>query len=259
MYNISLKIDRIHISQYLINYSELNRIRKGSSKKNIQYMTEFKNIAFHLDKVSYDIVRKGLKDLPYEVVDGIPYKNMFDNVSRFLVKISELESLDNIIKEVEKDKLEIESEWLKNQKLISKFLSTLGINDNRNVDIYLVPKFLLAGRYYNGKYIEWALRNDFPNYNSIYITHELIHNYIHDNDLIEDKEINEVVTMILSDRVLYFKLNHKHSNIDYSQARETHMSKEILNDLIDKGEKYFYQHENSTSIRDLISYINSLI
>ncbi len=255
MYNIDLITNPIHISQYIITNSDIKRIRTDARKEETIELTNFRNKAFDLNKSLYHVLDSGFKDLPFEPTDEFPYKNTFADLQKYLIEISKLEELSQIISRIEGQMKKIKNEWENNYLEVSNLLNKLNINGDDALTVYLVPNCLKAGRYYYGKYIEWGYRNDFNNYNTIYLWHEVVHHHLFKNNLCNNKDLNEVVTMIISDRYLYSKLNNENSNITISDSRKTSIPVNELNKILTLGAEHLVRKNGELSIEELVLFV----
>lgn len=98
----------------------------------------------------------------------------------------------------------IKNEWDKNFAFTSEFICSLGIKIKRDFDVYITHPGQIAG-YNRGDNIIWTYQNDWPNYNTVYLWHEILHSY--KAIRASGKVISESIIEIITDNEMRVRLN----------------------------------------------------
>jgi len=128
----------------------------------------------------------------YKTSQGVDYKGLgveFDNFISELITTNEYKKLKEQTKESKENVL---NEWEGNFKVTSKYISDLGFEVIGEHKVYLVHPGLKAGHNIGNGKIIWSHQEYWPNYNTIYLWHEILHSYIEQGD--EGHALIELIT-----------------------------------------------------------------
>ncbi len=192
MRNLKVKfvINKNFLVKYCIrNYGE-DRFNKNAVLEEKGNIIEFQDIAWKKSKALYEMVCK------YWNVDE------WDNDGRrYIEELSKIDIFQKIYHNTEINIPLIEKEWEKNYKKTSVYISSLGIDLNGEFEICLINSALLAGTNLGNNKILWAYREDFPNYNTIYIWHEILHS------VFDKSDIEHALIELITDNEIRYLLN----------------------------------------------------
>ncbi|MDD5638875.1 MAG: hypothetical protein PHO28_03150 [Candidatus Pacebacteria bacterium] len=115
-----------------------------------------------------------------------------------------------ILKETTQYKNSVKRQWDHNQNFVLNYLEEmLGQKlPNLSLPVYIIHPKLKEGRINSKKSIIWGHSEDWPNYSTVYLAHELLHilfNYYK----IPQNKISHAIIELISDNELRIKLNKK--------------------------------------------------
>lgn len=167
---LSFEIDE----NYLISNVLSGRKPALEYKKDI---VTFQDEAWKISKDSYNLLRGEL------FPDSVSEKNLKNLVS-FLKKAKELNSYKKLLKQTSSYKGLVEKQWNKNLKEASLIIKELtGLDLDKSLTVYITHPAFNRGRYLGNNKIAWSHGEDFPNYSTVYLWHEILHSYLEKNDL----------------------------------------------------------------------------
>ena len=148
------------------------------------------------------------------------FKKSFGNAGLSLEKISlEIFKSREFLRtysETEKYLNEIKKQWKKNEKCVfNYFEKILGLNlNNQNIKIYIFHPDIYNGRSESElNIILWSHPEEWKNYNSVYIAHEILHILL-DNKISDGEyEIMHTIIELATDYELKKRLNEKGGDI----------------------------------------------
>lgn len=139
---------------------------------------------------------------------------------RYLSAIKRNKFFKKIVVQTQQYRAFCQKQWLKNYKIASRFIQYVtGFVLDKKIDVYLTHPGL-----YNGDFlikqniITWGYREEWPNYQSVYLWHEVLHSYLdvdpryrwlravayHDGE----SDFEEGVIELVADETLRSLLNH---------------------------------------------------
>ena len=93
-------------------------------------------------------------------------------------------SFQKILSEVEEYLEECRQEWLGNYEVAFRTMTEVtGIDFHREFDVYISHPKLQEGCHFADKKIAWGHYNEFPNYITVYLWHEVMHDYMKFDDV----------------------------------------------------------------------------
>ncbi|MBX9686476.1 MAG: hypothetical protein K2X27_07225, partial [Candidatus Obscuribacterales bacterium] len=188
------------INQNYLVYSLLrDRALSDADKAALQRIREFKNFAWEQDQEAYRLLSSGPSE--HAILTKM---NLQDIAKRSEVLLSKLVQNKTFL-ELQKETMQaldlIRAEWEKNQLKTHDIMSDLsGLELKGDHKVVVTHPALHQGINSNG-IICWTNRNDWPNYNTIYIWHEILHSFLPCGD------IEHAVIQFLSDNELRVRLN----------------------------------------------------
>ncbi len=170
-----------------------------SSTKHQKDIVAFQNYAWRKCKPCYNLLVGRL--FAKEVVDGELHK-ITKHLPNWLNDLKERKSYQKIRLQTEKYLNSVKHQWEKNYPTASKVVMELtGLNLDRKLDVYITHPSLKNGSYKGGNVIEWGHHEDWLNYATVYLWHEILHSYVGRSD--KEHAVIELVT----DEELRVRLN----------------------------------------------------
>ncbi len=81
-----------------------------------------------------------------------------------------------LLHETDAYRLSVESQWQKNERAVLSFLETFGLRLPANtIRVFITHPLLWNGRTVDDRTIVWGHPEDFPNYSTVHLCHELLH------------------------------------------------------------------------------------
>lgn len=136
-------------------------------------------------------------------------KNLIDIAQKGFLKLEEIREdprLLRLVKETEEYKIFIEKQWKQNESFILEQLKSFWVlvSEKRpSIDVFLThPKLKNGLTIDNGK-IAWGHEEDFKNYSSVYLSHELLH-ILTQND---PSNVTHAIIELMTDNEMRIRLN----------------------------------------------------
>ena len=93
-------------------------------------------------------------------------------------------------------------QWKNNLNKTSKIINDItGLKLSKKFNVYLTHPSLKNGKYIAKNSIAWGHHENYKNYTTIYLWHEILHSYFDLNDL------NHAIIQLVTDNELRLKLN----------------------------------------------------
>lgn len=204
MIKLNFKIDK----DYLVYHTLINTDEDRFSSKNYKEdIISFQNYAWNLDKEIYNFLLRRSSGCFLD----IKFLTSFDlnkKFKKFFSKIKKSKVFQIIYKQTQKYLTKSKKEWAENIERTTDIMSELtGIyfkKENKTFDVYITHPSLKNGMNYahlNLNIIEFGHYEDFPNYFTIYMWHEILHFYLGSSDL------EHAIIELIVDNELRIKLN----------------------------------------------------
>jgi hypothetical protein len=242
---LNFKID----DEYLIAHT-LSSIKDSqfSSKENKDDIVNFQNYAWNKSNSSYNFLIGRPYHLIYIPGSNVLSKNIkknievLENLPDYLNKLKESKEFIKIKKQVEEYLENCIKQWESNYSKTEKIIKDItGFDLDKNFDVYITHPNLKNGRYnYKQNIISWGHNEDFPNYTTIYLWHEILHSYF------KYSELEHAVIELITDNELRKQLN----NIDYPPFEGHSDLNKIKKDLLSSWKKYL--KKDNKNIKEFI-------
>jgi len=212
-----------------------------SSPKNKKEIIAFQNFAWKLDKSCYEILLGRVNFL--NLVEGGVGKDA-KRIPDFLTKLKKSSQFNKIFSQVH-DYLDFcKNQWAKNYDFSFSFIKeTTGLRLDKNFDVFITHPSLRNGTYLGKNKIIWGHNEDWPNYSTVYLWHEILHSYF------GLPTLEHVVVELITDEELRSRLNGEkyppfagHKNISELKAK-------ILPFWMD------YLKEEKKNIKDFLKFL----
>lgn len=137
----------------------------------------FRKEIWEINKDSYNLLRGEFYP------DSVSEKNL-KNLVIFLKKAKELNSYKELLKQTDSYKNLVEKQWNGNLKETSLIIKELtGLDLDKSLTVYITHPSFNRGRHLGGNKIAWSHSEDYPNYSTVYLWHEILHSYLEKNNL----------------------------------------------------------------------------
>ena len=209
-----------------------------SSRKHQKNILVFQNYAWKKHKPCYNLLVGRFSAI--EIAKGGLQKTL-KRLPDFLKELKASKRYKKIYRQTEEYLKFCERQWNDNYFVSSEAIEELtGLRLNKKFDVYITHPSLRNGSYRGSNTIEWGHNEDWPNYATVYLWHEILHSYIGWSDkehaiieLIADEKLR---TMLNGGKYPPF-VGHKHL-------------KNIKQKVLLKWKKYL--KSNKHNIRDFI-------
>jgi hypothetical protein len=127
----------------------------------------------------------------YEFVSGWSTPEVFfaqrgtiDELSDYLEQIEQSSEFKKIRQQTEESLQRVKEQWEKNYSQTSQIIENItGLDLNKEVTVLMTHPDLLNGMYLGNNTLAWSHREDWPNYSTVYLWHEIMHSYFDRTDL----------------------------------------------------------------------------
>ena len=223
MFELNFKINKIYLYAQIIKQAK-SLGKQGEILEN-RLWKKSKNVYSMISGVCYD-----------RIVSNITIKNStIKSFSKDLIKNIKLveEILDQglnsrefveIYKETEDYKKKTKKQWEKNrEEALGHLKDITGLKlPNVILSVYLVHPLLHDGRYWADKIITWGHSEDWKNYTTIYLCHEIMHFLT--KDYVGDKKSLHALIELACDNELRIRLNQSGKYFREGKFRVGHKS-----------------------------------
>jgi len=223
MFELNFKINKIYL------YAQIVKQAKFLGKQG----EILENRLWEKSKIVYSMISGVYYD---RVVSNITIKNstiksFSKNLSKNIELIKkildqELNSIEfiEIYKETEDYKKETKKQWGQNRELGLRHLRDItGLKlSNITLSVYLVHPLLHDGRYWTDNIITWGHSEDWKNYTTVYLCHEIMHFLT--KDYAGDKKLLHALIELACDNELRIRLNQSGKYFREGRFRVGHES-----------------------------------
>lgn len=196
MLNLNFKINDHYLALYCIRNTANDCFVEDQPREDI---IAFQNLAWNTSKSSSDFLRSGPNSKA--AIIGNKLEPSSEAALLFLDTIITTSEFRKVREQTEKSLARVQEEWSTNVEKTQLWMEELtGFDFNKQIDSYLTHPSLKNGSNIEGV-IYWSERNDWPNYNTVYLWHEVLHNYF------EKSEVSHAIIELITDNELRYRLN----------------------------------------------------
>lgn len=196
MLKINFEIDDYLLASYVIaNYKE-NRFIPYAIDVYKENIVAFQNLAWKKSEDKYTVIDGRCPIYKYIASLGTSYLDAGHDLEDFIRKLIPSVEFKKIKSQTEKSREKLILEWNRNYNDTLKFIENLGIKADGEYTILLTHPGLKTGNNIGNNKIIWSFQEYWPNYNTVYIWHEILHSHLpHGNkghaliELITDEEM----------------------------------------------------------------------
>ncbi|HVZ12796.1 MAG TPA: hypothetical protein VG965_07255 [Patescibacteria group bacterium] len=164
----------------------------------IEDVVALQNFAWSLSKSAYNFV-SGRAPGEFFALGGT-----LDEATNFMQQVEESDEFQKIRQQTEDYMAKIKSQWEQNYPQASDFVKKLtGLDLNKQVNIYVTHPGLNNGKYLGSDNITFGHNEDWNNYSTVYLWHEVLHSYL------DNTALNHALIQFVTDNELRKKLNNE--------------------------------------------------
>ncbi|HEY9717705.1 MAG TPA: hypothetical protein V6C69_09570 [Trichormus sp.] len=198
MISLNFQIVPEYVIYHAIVNSSPHRLVDGVPPENI---VEFQKAAKSKDETACDFLNYGVGET--NVLASPTIAEVAQRTENFIQTMKADSTFASVLKETINSLEHVRSEWERNLVKTDALISDwTGLPLTGEFRIFLTHPALKQGHYLGRlKAICWANRNTWPNYNTVYLWHELLHNFMSGGDL------EHAIIQLITDNELRIRLN----------------------------------------------------
>jgi transposase len=185
------------------NYLIIHTLKSNfSSKKYKREVIGFKNFAWKKSQKIYNLFTDISRLLPDDIDDILDIKKLDKEILSFFKTLKNSTQYRKILLRTQNYLDFCKKQWIKNYPVSLKIVRDLtGFNFNKTFTIYITHPSLKNGYYFGKNKIGWGHNEDWPNYTTVYLWHEILHSYF------QNKDFNHAIIQFITDNELRIILN----------------------------------------------------
>ena len=195
-----MKIKFLIDENYLIIHT-LSSMRRDrfSSQKHRKDIVDFQDYAWKKSKQCYNLLVGRLS--PEDVLNH-SIQDICKELPKFLNYCKSSVQYKKILKQTQKYSQFCKRQWDKNYPTTSEIMKAItGFKFNKTFKVYVTHPSLRNGSYPGDNVIEWGHHEDWPNYATVYLWHEILHSYFGRTD------VDHAIIQLITDEELRIRLN----------------------------------------------------
>ena len=189
-------LDENYLIKHTLDSMDTSRL---SSTEHENEIRSFQKFAWKTSKTHYNFLIG--QSIPYDLSEkGL--KEMMEELPAYFSILKDNEPYKNILSHTEEYLKYCEKQWEMNYITTSKMIFEItGLELDKTFTIYITHPSLKNGKYLGDNKIVWGHNEDWPNYSTIYIWHEILHSYF------DTKQLDHVAISFVTDEELRIRLN----------------------------------------------------
>jgi len=193
-----MKLNFLINNNYLIAHTLASMgADKFSSKKYQKEIVDFQNFAWKKSEKVYNLLVGRLSP-----EDFFNIENLAKEILDFFKVLKKGDQYKKVLLRTQTYLLFCEKQWIKNYSTSSKTVSGLtSFKLDKSFTVYITHPSLKNGHYLGNNNICWGHNEDWSNYTTIYLWHEILHSYFDNNDF------NHALIQFIADNELRIQLN----------------------------------------------------
>jgi hypothetical protein len=195
-----LKLNFVVNENYLIAHTlGSTDASRYSSSKHVKDIKSFQKDAWEESKSNYNfLIGQALPDdLSDEGLGSISI-----SLSGYFSTLRANKHYQRILSHTEKYLAYCEDQWNYNYPATNRIISEItGFRLKKNFTIFITHPSLKNGKYLGNNQIAWGHNEDWSNYTTVYLWHEIMHSYF------DTKQLDHVIISFVTDEELRIKLN----------------------------------------------------
>jgi hypothetical protein len=213
-----------------------------SNEKYKKDIIKFQTLAWKISQNNYNLL---IGRMTPDQLDDKYIKKQVSQLPSFLKELKISSEFKNILQQTENYLKSCQKQWNKNIGKTSKYIHAItGLVLDKKFTIYISHPSLKNGRYIGKNKIIWGHNEDWKNYTTIYLWHEILHSYFDYSD------ISHVLIELITDEELRAFLNKE---IYPPFIGHSHLQ-EIKNKILPKWKKYL--NSDKKDIKDFYIFLS---
>ena len=173
MVNLKFEVNDKFLASYLV--AKAGTV-KYATKDEKQLILNFKDKAWDISQNTYNLI-SGPLYIPLINIKDNDIKNIGNNINDYLNDLIRLDEFKVLREETLASVNLCKNNWNKNYETMEKYITEIGINISGEFTIWLVHPTVAAGMYMRNNNICWSHQTYWPNYNTVYLWHEILHSF----------------------------------------------------------------------------------
>ncbi|MBD3282420.1 MAG: hypothetical protein GF387_02310 [Candidatus Portnoybacteria bacterium] len=239
--NIEFKINKFSLIQSAIKSGELEKVNrllwKDFCNEPAFYFLNPKHLDWSLEEIFIQSEKEGFKER---------FLKLAENLEKILKEASKSNKFKKILSETERYKKLVEGQWNDNKELVlSFFKNELGLKiPNYTITVFVFPPEFCKGRMNpDKKYILWGHKEDWENYSTVYLAHEILHILVDKN--CKNKNLMHAIIELATDNELRIRLNKEGRYFKEGKLKVGHQHlKKIEKKIFPQWKKYLKKPGN---------------
>ncbi|MBS2004164.1 MAG: hypothetical protein JST44_21845 [Cyanobacteria bacterium SZAS LIN-5] len=201
MITLSFQVDPAYLAYYTIRNCEASRFVNVDDENN-QKIVDFQNAAWFKDRQASQFIRFGPSDV--NVLASPSIVEIAQRAEKLIQSVLDDATFAPLLAETSHSLELIRSQWERNCLKTHDMISEMtGFTLKGDFRVFLTHQALKQGYYQSElKAMFCAYRNSWPNYNTVYIWHELLHHFIPGS-----ADLEHAVIQLITDNELRIRLN----------------------------------------------------
>lgn len=203
---------------------------KFSSDDHKEDVVAFQNLAWRKSEKNYNLLINGTS---------------WEKTEKYLMTLIKSAAFKFLLKQTQDYLIFCKKQWDTNYSVSSQIVQSLtGFDLNKEIKVYITHPSLKNGVYFGDNAIGWGHHEDFPNYTTVYLWHEILHSYLGYSDL------DHSLVQFITDEELRTKLN--------GGSYPPFVGHEELNPLMEKILPYWKRYIASNK-KDIYAFKKELV
>lgn len=196
MIKLTFEVNRYYLAFIILN--KLNLVRKKSFRKIFKKYQDF--------PFFYLIYLKGINSQEWAlriIYSSNQVRNISEELEKIFREIFRLKDFKRILKETNIYKKIVENQWDNNKEIVNSFLKEIIRKPLPSLDFKVIISHpsLKEGRSYPTRLIFWGHQEEWKNYSTVYLAHEIIH-YIFYHYKIPFNKLSHALIELIADNEL---------------------------------------------------------
>ncbi len=191
---VNFVINNRHLIAHTVSSMDQSRF---SSQEHREDIVAFQNFAWGASERCYDFIAGRLPPEQFFASGGT-----FEEVNAFLLQMEQSSEFGKIRKQTEEYFEFVRTQWERNYPQTSQAIQELtGLDLNKQVTVNVTHPSLRNGQYMGNDTIAWGHHEEWDNYSTVYLWHEILHSYLNYTDL------SHAFIQLVTDNELRVRLN----------------------------------------------------
>ncbi|MBN1263374.1 MAG: hypothetical protein JW991_03370 [Candidatus Pacebacteria bacterium] len=196
MIKLNFTIDQNYFISHLLAGMAKNRFSSFSHKKDI---VSFQNYAWKKSATNYNLL---ISRFSPETWLKMEIARLSSELNKYLETLKKSNYYQTLLVQTRNYQKDCQRQWEENYFQTQAIMKNLtGIRFNKQFTVFITHPGLKNGCYLGNNQIAWGHNEDWPNYTTVYLWHEILHSYF------SDSQLNHAIISLLTDEELRARLN----------------------------------------------------